>query len=226
MHIPNSLKPNLLKLRNTICDLFPFVLKYGETKKLKDAIAHWRAEGWVGSVPYLVKRAMLRAEARRIGAKTFVETGTYMGDTPWALRDCFRKLYSIEVQPELAAIARKRFSRYPEVEIVQGDSAKELSGLMGRVEEPALFWLDGHYSAGITGRGAKDCPIYEELEAIAGGMRGLFSIMIDDARCFGTDPAYPGIEQMEALAAKHFPQHQFAVWNDVIHIKPRAERGS
>jgi hypothetical protein len=71
----------------------------------------------------------------------------------------------------------------------------------------------------MTGRGLKDCPIHEELTAIAQGSQYAFSILIDDARCFGTDPAYPSIEAMKNISTRIFPTHAFEVWNDVIHIK-------
>ena len=208
----------VLQLRNSLLRIFPWFAEAGETFQFLRRVKQFRAVGWVGSPPYLVKRAMLRAEALRIGAKTFIETGTYMGDTLWALRNNCKRLISIEVQPKLAEIARSRFRNIPHVQIVTGDSAVELNKLVGEVQGPCLFWLDGHYSAGMTGRGAKDCPIYEELAAIAEKNHYVFSIMIDDARCFGTDPAYPSMDEIRNEALRLFPNHMFNSWNDVIHI--------
>lgn len=161
---------------------------------------------------------MLRAEALRLGATTFIETGTYMGDTIWSLRETCNKLISIEVQPQLAEIARSRFRNIPHVEIITGDSAVELNRVVTEIEGSCLFWLDGHYSAGMTGRGAKDCPIHDELASIAKHCRDTFSIMIDDARCFGTDPAYPTVAELKSAVELNFPSHNFNIWNDVIHI--------
>lgn len=218
MNLSNQQKIKFLRIRNFFLRIFPSLANVGETLQLLRSVKKIRTFGWVGPPPYLVKRAMLKAAAIRIGAVTFVETGTYMGDTPWALRNTCKFLISIEVQPTLADIARSRFRNTPQVTIVTGDSAFELRRTVPEVEGPCLFWLDGHYSAGMTGRGSKDCPIYEELAAIAGAATYSFSILIDDARCFGTDPSYPSIEDLEAAANKHFPKHHFAVWNDVIHI--------
>lgn len=220
MNLSNQQKIKFLRIRNFFLRTFPSLADVGETLQFLRSVKKIRTFGWVGSPPYLVKRAMLKAEAIRIGAVTFVETGTYMGDTPWSLRNTCKFLISIEVQPILADIARKRFRNTPQVKIVTGDSAVELKETVPKVEGPCLFWLDGHYSAGMTGRGSKDCPIYEELEAIAGFGESPFSIMIDDARCFGTDAAYPSLKDLEVAAQAHFPKHHFAVWNDVIHITP------
>lgn len=48
------------------------------------------------------------------------------------------------------------------------------------------FWLDGHYSEGITHRGPVDTPIIKELEIISDFMDKFFSvnIFIDDFRLF------------------------------------------
>ena len=48
------------------------------------------------------------------------------------------------------------------------------------------FWLDGHYSAGATFKGLKDCPVEEELMAIESNIANFndLSILIDDVRCF------------------------------------------
>ena len=48
------------------------------------------------------------------------------------------------------------------------------------------FWLDGHYSAGKTFKGEKDCPIEDELNAIEENLENFakISILIDDIRLF------------------------------------------
>jgi len=211
-------KLKVLGLRNRTLGIFPVLARWGESIQFLRHERRWRSQGWVGSPPYLVKRAMLLAECRRIDARWFVETGTYMGDTLWFLREAVPNLMSIEVQPDLARLAARRFRKFPQVEIINGDSALELVKVVKRIDVPCLFWLDGHYSAGMTGRGIKDCPIFEELAAIASVAGQKCSIMIDDARCFGTDPTYPNIEQLKQAIDKLFPQHQFNIWNDVIHI--------
>jgi hypothetical protein len=218
VNLSPATKLKILGLRNRILGICPSLARRGETLQLLRHERRWRNEGWIGSPPYLVKRAMLLAECRRIGTRWFVETGTYMGDTLWFLREAVPNLVSIEVQPELARLAARRFRKFPRVDVVNGDSALELAAVVKRVDGPCLFWLDGHYSAGMTGRGVKDCPIFEEIAAIAGLADHEFSIMIDDARCFGTDPAYPGVGQLRESTDKLFPRHQFNIWNDVIHI--------
>ena len=100
----------------------------------------------------------------------------------------FRRIYTVEVEPKLAALARDRFKRCPSVTLVEGDSATALRGICRELDAPSLFFLDGHYSGGITGMGSKECPVLEELLAIFTHTTQPFRIVIDDARLFGTDP--------------------------------------
>jgi hypothetical protein len=55
------------------------------------------------------------------------------------------------------------------------------------------FWLDGHYSAGVTFQGDSDTPITQELATIATCLPGFrrVSVLVDDLRCF--DPTLPDL---------------------------------
>ena len=72
-----------------------------------------------------------------------------------------------------------------------GDSQKKLKEICQLVTEPALFYLDGHYSAdwnGVeTGRSSKekDVPLYEELQIIYSNFKNEAIIVCDDLRLFG-----------------------------------------
>ena len=44
------------------------------------------------------------------------------------------------------------------IQLLQGDSATILSSLVETLTVPALFWLDGHDSAGNTGPGEASTP--------------------------------------------------------------------
>lgn len=152
--------------------------------------------GWSSPLPPLLKRSFLHGIAKREGTAVFVETGTYLGDTSWWLKGVFPRIHTIEVDPFLCATARRRFSRFPHVSVHLGDSSTVLPSIITGISQPVLYWLDGHYSAGITGSGTLECPVMAELDAIYQLSTETFIIVIDDARCFGHDPAYPSITDL------------------------------
>lgn len=182
------------------------------------AAGQWGKEGWTVPPPYFVRRAMLLGEAQALDAKVFVETGTFLGDTTWAFKKRFANIHTIEVEPSLAALARERFRSHPQVEVIEGDSSRVLAELCSRIEAPCLFYLDGHYSGGITGMGDTECPILAELDAIFDHLKRPLRIVIDDARLFGTDPAYPTMSELRGHLLGRNPSLEIRVENDAILI--------
>jgi len=108
------------------------------------------------------------------------------------------------------------------VHIHQGDSGEVLGAVIAPLEEPCLFWLDGHYSGGITALGAESTPILRELEAIAAHPIPAHVILIDDARCFTGTDGYPTIDDLGALARRLWPDCEFRVADDILRILPPA----
>lgn len=168
--------------------------------------------------PHLVKQRTLLEYKNRFQLTTLVETGTYYGDMIWAMRSHFQQLYSIELSETLHHRARRRFQRYQHIHLLQGDSGKLLESLVSGLAQPALFWLDSHYSAGETARGEKDTPIFEELNHILGNPHPGSVVLIDDARCFGADPAYPTLPNLKDYVLGRNPDLQFHVKHDLIRI--------
>lgn len=116
---------------------------------------------------------------------TFVETGTYYGATVFAMEPFFAELHTIEIDPKLHGLTRSRYQG-GKVTFHLGDSAEVLKSLVSQITTAAVFFLDGHWSGGVTGRGPKDCPLLEEMEAIVAGLQERCVIIIDDCRLFGT----------------------------------------
>jgi hypothetical protein len=135
-------------------------------------------------------------------SETWVETGAYLGSTTQVLSLEAKFVYSIEPEPELFSKAKERFSKHSNVEIVFGTSEVCLEGVLEKISGDVSFWLDGHYSAGATYKGALDTPIAMELATIekAIGRLGKVVIMIDDVRCFGSkDPEHAEYPPLEFL---------------------------
>src|SRR5690349_18682590 len=155
----------------------------------------WR-RGQFNHIPHYVKRDILRHYARMYRLESFVETGTYFGDMVDALKREFEQIQSIELDDFLFERATRRFMRYSHIRILHGNSASMLPLALASVDRPTLFWLDAHYSGGITACGGQHAPILLELDHIFHHPIRGHVIVIDDARLFGTDSAYPTLEQL------------------------------
>lgn len=151
-----------------------------------------------------------------------------MGDTIEALVDDFDRLHSIELSEELALRATKRFADKEKVTIVQGNSDIELRKILATLDEPTLFWLDGHYSGEFmyedeyikTAKGALVTPIIRELEDIF-SFQLPHIILIDDARLFNGREDYPTISQIKQLVKSASKiKRKLTVKRDIIRIVP------
>ena len=184
-------------------------------------LLEWERKGKPAPPPHIVKQKVLKQHAQEYGLKILVETGTYMGDMCEAMKHFFDRIYSIELGYELFENAQKRFKSFNQIEIIHGDSGKELGRLMSNLDRATLFFLDGHYSGGTTAKGGCDTPIFEELSNILRVWSGTHVIIIDDARYFGTDPAYPTMDELKKLIYSKIKNVDFNVKDDMIRIVPR-----
>lgn len=175
-------------------------------------------KGFQVPLPQFIKRSIIKKFIIEHKCCALVETGTYLGDTPWALRNDLEAIYSIELSPDLASLAKRRFRNHPKIEIIAGDSGQKLRDIVPRLESKTLFWLDGHYSAGITAQGSVNCPIFEELETVLSICVVPWVILIDDARCFGADNDYPAIPELKAYIHNWCPAAFINVENDIIIV--------
>lgn len=132
------------------------------------------------------------------GVRSFVETGTYLGDTLAALSDDFDTLQSIELSKDFHARAVARFAGRPQIHLINADSTTGLETTLGRLSsDRALFWLDAHYSGGDTAKGHSNTPVESELLAILAYPQRSDIILIDDLRYFWR--ARPGFLQHAAM---------------------------
>ena len=120
--------------------------------------------------------------------KTFVETGSFQGaGIQKALDAGYENVISIELSTQYFLVCSERFSNKDNVKLVQGDSCDVLAPTINEIDEPIVFWLDGHYSCGETAKGKHWSPIMQELDAISKHPIKNHTIMIDDMRCWRTD---------------------------------------
>lgn len=151
--------------------------------------SNWKQRGFEAPAPQAVKLNVLLRNATPNA--TWVETGTFLGETTQVLAQSAKKVFSVEPEPKLFARATKKFAGTPNVAIVNGTSESVFPGLLPTLNGAVNFWLDGHYSAGITFKGAMDTPVMEELATIERHLArlGRVCVLVDDVRCF--DPSLP-----------------------------------
>jgi hypothetical protein len=119
---------------------------------------------------------------------SFVETGTFMGETTFAMEPLFEKIFTIEIKKEFYNAIRSKYHGN-KIEFKLGDSSEVFSHILPTINTDCIFFLDGHYSSGNTGKGIKDCPLIEELLLINTLFIKNAIIIIDDCRLFGKGPS-------------------------------------
>ena len=156
------------------------------------SVLNWLRRGFSSPAPQFVKWLVLKNWG---GKETWIETGTYRGETTARLANFSNMVYSIEASPEFAKTAQHKFRDQRKVQILSGLSETQLPGLLKSLSVTerydVSFWLDGHFSGENTFQGPSDTPIMQELETIAKHLNdfSLVSVLIDDVRCF--DPSIP-----------------------------------
>ncbi len=88
---------------------------------------------------------------------------------------------------------KKRFAKVNKVYIIYGDSSKKIKQIVDKISSPVFFWLDAHYSGGITAKGKN--PILKELLDIFNNWSSKGVVLIDDARLFGKGD-YPPLDSI------------------------------
>lgn len=171
-------------------------------------------------IPHIIKRKIIRYYSNKYNMRTFVETGTYLGDMISALSRAFDEIHSIELFRPLYEKARLRFATIKNIHLTFGDSSTELANILENLDHPALFWLDAHYSGEGTARGHDDSPILNEINRIfeCGMMNHV--ILIDDASLFNGAYGYPEIDAFKKCVLKKRPNYHFEVSDNIIILEP------
>jgi hypothetical protein len=180
----------------------------------------WLVKGRPVPPPEIEKYRTVRSWQRRFRCGTFIETGTYLGDMIDAVRHEFPVVISIELDERLAAEARLRFANVDKVRVLPGDSSQLLPIVLREINTRCLFWLDAHYSGGITARGAADTPVHTELEAIFDHAVKDHIVLIDDARLFDGTRGYPRLAEVRERV-RETDSYELDVVSDIICISPR-----
>jgi len=214
MEIISKIKRFLYSCKSPFLVRCWFVVYYRHLELLS-----WKIFGCHSNPPLFYKKSVIESYARAYNTRVLVETGTYYGDMIATLKNKFDKIYSIELDPDLHSKAKWRFSADARINLIEGDSGESLYDVVSCLKESCIFWLDAHYSGGVTAKGVTDSPILKELEQVSKS-RFKNVVLIDDARHFGSFPSYPAIEELKDFVAKRFKFSELSIKDDIIRILP------
>jgi len=180
----------------------------------------WRLRGSPPSrTPHWLKQRIIQQYGREFHLPVLIETGTNFGQMLYAQRRNFRELYSIELDAWRAESAQRKFAGQPRIHILRGDSGDVLPKLLETIQEPCLFWLDGHDWDTST-------PVKRELDALFKHPVQGHVVLIDDAKWFDGRSDYPTIEELRERVAREYAGHVVEVKDEVIRIHQPRPRSS
>ncbi|TNE78347.1 MAG: hypothetical protein EP332_14815 [Bacteroidetes bacterium] len=171
--------------------------------------------------PHTLKQKTILEIKSKYNTQVLIETGTYLGKMMESMQPHFKNLYSIEISQYLNHRAKKLFGKHTNLNFVLGDSGAMMKSVIDQLNEPILFWLDGHYSGGITGMSDVETPIAAELKAIfSHPLAEKHVILIDDARMFNGTRDYPSIDELKEFIKSQRPDFSyFEILNDIVILK-------
>ena len=181
----------------------------------------WRSTNFCAPSPQHIKLEILISNS--IPNATWVETGTYLGDTTVVLANNARAVITIEPSERQYELVSKRLRHLKNVKIVNSTSEECIHEILDDLIGPTCFWLDGHYSGGHTFRGSLDTPIVAELTSISKYLERnrQVVIFIDDFRLFvdSLNTGYPSQNYLVDWANSH--ELTWTVEHDIFIAKSR-----
>jgi hypothetical protein len=183
----------------------------------------------MGAIHFSIDVNLAELLARELGISSFVETGTFKGDSVALVRSIFSEIHTCELSSELHQAALHRFEADKAVTCHLGSAGDLLKRISQQLaERPVLYWLDAHWCAGENTAGEESqCPLLEELEAIY-PLHPNSVVWIDDARYFMSPPPKPHVskgwprwhEVQKKLMWLAGDTHRFVFANDTILLYP------
>ena len=117
---------------------------------------------------------------------TFIETGSYRGNSIDHFKIKFKQIHSIEITDKWYNYCVDKFKNYPHIHLHLGDSIEKLPEVLSNINEKAIIFLDAHYSGGTTVKPSNnsDLSLLDEL-AYLKTRKYDDIIIIDDTSFFG-----------------------------------------
>lgn len=165
----------------------------------------WFKRNFESPSPEFVKHRVLKRFD--LENSTWIETGTYYGDTTKYLSKFARKVITIEADVRLFNIAKKGLNKYKNINIFNGESQNILKQILNQEEltKNICFFLDAHLcqdhiiNKKTYGKENNETPILTELKIIEEQLINFneVNILIDDIRLFDNNfQNYPSLDKL------------------------------
>lgn len=183
----------------------------------------------MGSVNFGIPKKLVKKIQITCGINTFIETGTFMGDSAVWASGIFESVYTIEAAERYFSKAKQRLSNFKNVNVLYGKSSDLLPECVSSSTPKRLFWLDAHYMGGTSFGEDFECPLIEEIQSIPVDSDSW--ILIDDARYFisqnfsflHNQTQWPNIGEIIYELSKVQKSRLAFIFQDVIISPPRSD---
>lgn len=178
-------------------------------------------DGEVVPPPDRIKRRHLVHLVRSRQLDVFVESGTYLGDTVAYVLPHVQRAITIELESTYWEMACARFEGDERVEVLRGDAIDLIPAVLGDIQRPALVWLDGHFTGGVStvqGRELEPAPaILRSLSKVQ--LAAGTTLVVDDLRLFGQGQGFPTLDDLVGSAHTAFPTGRIYAGVDSLVIE-------
>jgi len=188
---------------------------------MENVIKNWVEQGRPIPAPVLYKTQTVVDYALKYGTKIFVETGTNRGTTLGSVHHYFKDSYSIELSDMLYDYCKNIFINFERIHLYHGLSEIELPKILDIINEPAIFWLDSHYSAGETAKGPTSSSLYKEIPAILSHKVSSHVILIDDTYCCVDSDGYLSPETINKMILDKYPSYDIIIEGYILRAVPK-----
>lgn len=146
---------------------------------------------------FLSKNMLAAGIALQAGKTLFVETGTFIGSGAYKIHSLFDNVWTVEADHQLHMAAKALFSAKEARNIVamHGHSVHFLESFEQELANKAVFFVDAHYSTGITSKSYGTCPVVAEISTIVSRAPDAL-IVVDDVRTMDGRRGYPTLNEI------------------------------
>jgi hypothetical protein len=185
------------------------------------SVQDWIEEGQPVPPPQTVKVLMLANALSAGGSRRFVETGTLKGLTSGLMAwmpDV--TVDTVEISQKYYELSEEKLGDFSNVNRHLGDSGVVLPRIMDGLDEPAVFWIDAHFSGGDTGKGDLMAPVKAELNSLLGHHVKDHIILIDDMRDFSGFGGYPEASEVVEWIGQQLTDHRCEIFYNILVCMP------